>query len=151
MALFLNGKQIEKENIYADNIPMSALDSDTVAEKLDEKVDTTDFDATNLPITSGSSTNTKDYIDSGLSGKANAFTKKYVQTTSATSVSANTIDTQTFAVNDAQFGIICGVAITNTTNFAIVQCVFWDNSNITLRVRNLANATDSYHATIYYI
>lgn len=31
---------------------------------LDDKVNTTDFDATNLPITSGSATNTKDYIDS---------------------------------------------------------------------------------------
>lgn len=30
---------------------------------LDDKVNTTDFDATNLPITSGSPTNTKEYID----------------------------------------------------------------------------------------
>lgn len=61
----------ETSQIYATEIPMSALDSDTVAEKLDEKVDKTDFDATELPIESGSATNTKDYIDSGLSGKAN--------------------------------------------------------------------------------
>lgn len=41
-----------------------------IEDELDGKVDTTDFYATNLPIESGSSTNTKDYIDSGLSGKA---------------------------------------------------------------------------------
>ena len=35
-----------------------------IEDELDDKVDTTDFDATNLPIQSGSSTNTKDYIDS---------------------------------------------------------------------------------------
>lgn len=59
----------EASQIYATDIPVSALDSDTVAEKLDDKVDTSDFLATNLPITSGSATNTKDYIDTGLSGK----------------------------------------------------------------------------------
>ena len=41
---------------------------------LNDKVDTTDFDATSLPIQSGSATNTKDYIDSGLSGKADSST-----------------------------------------------------------------------------
>lgn len=41
-----------------------------IEDELDDKVDTTDFIATNLPITSGSATNTKSYIDSGLSGKA---------------------------------------------------------------------------------
>lgn len=43
---------------------------DALSADLSDKVDTTDFDATNLPITSGSATNTKDYIDNGLSGKA---------------------------------------------------------------------------------
>lgn len=41
-----------------------------IEDELDGKVDTTDFYATNLPIESGSATNTKDYIDSGLSGKS---------------------------------------------------------------------------------
>ena len=59
----------ETSQIYATEIPMSALDSDTVAEKLDEKVDTADYNAELLPIESGSATNTKAYIDSGLSGK----------------------------------------------------------------------------------
>ena len=57
----------ETSQIYATEIPMSALDSDTVAEKLDEKVDTADYTAELLPIESGSATNTKDYIDSKLS------------------------------------------------------------------------------------
>ena len=39
-----------------------------IEDELDDKVDTTDFLATNLPIQSGSATNTKDYID-------NKFTK----------------------------------------------------------------------------
>jgi len=43
---------------------------DALSAALAGKVDTTDFYATNLPIESGSATNTKDYIDSGLSGKA---------------------------------------------------------------------------------
>ncbi|MBQ1297329.1 MAG: hypothetical protein IIY21_25010 [Clostridiales bacterium] len=63
----------ETSQIYATEIPMSALDSDTVAEKLDEKVDTTDFYATNLPIESGSATNTKDYIDSKTTYETNSY------------------------------------------------------------------------------
>jgi len=52
------------------------------ATALNDKVDTADFDATNLPIESGSATNTKDYIDSGLSGKADttsALTLDYTE------------------------------------------------------------------------
>lgn len=37
-----------------------------IEDELDDKVDTTDFYATNLPIESGSATNTKDYIDSSI-------------------------------------------------------------------------------------
>ena len=40
---------------------------------LDGKVDNIDFNAASLPITSGSATNTKSYIDSGLSGKQNTI------------------------------------------------------------------------------
>ena len=45
-----------------------------IEDELDGKVDTTDFYATNLPIESGSATNTKSYIDSGLSVKADSST-----------------------------------------------------------------------------
>lgn len=44
-----------------------------IEDELDGKVNTTDFYATNLPIESGSATNTKSYIDSGLSGKQNTI------------------------------------------------------------------------------
>ena len=44
-----------------------------IEDELDDKVDTSDFLATNLPIQSGSATNTKDYIESGLSGKADTI------------------------------------------------------------------------------
>ena len=44
--------------------------------------------ATNLPIESGSATNTKDYIDSGLSGKADTSTVvKYFDLTASSTVS----------------------------------------------------------------
>ena len=78
MALFLNGKQIDKENVYADNIPMSASDSDTIAEKF------ADFTADLLPIESGSATNTKAYIDSGLSGKQSKIKTATFSGTTAT-------------------------------------------------------------------
>lgn len=47
---------------------------DALSSDLSSKVDTSDFNAQALPITSGSTTNTKDYIDSGLSGKADTST-----------------------------------------------------------------------------
>lgn len=64
MALYLNGKLVDKGQVYADSIPMSVSDNKTIADALDEKVDITDFTADNLPITSGSLINTKAYIDS---------------------------------------------------------------------------------------
>lgn len=48
-----------------------------IEDELDDKVDTSDFLATNLPITSGSATNTKDYIDTGLSGKQGKVNNSY--------------------------------------------------------------------------
>lgn len=81
----------------------------------------------------------------------NLISKKTISTTSAITVAANGIDTQTFTVNDAVFNMVVGVAITNSTNFALVQCVFWNDNVLTLRVRNLANTSDSYQATICYI
>lgn len=78
MALFLNGKQIDKEQVYADNTPMSASDSETIAEKFDG------LNAELLPITSGSSTNTKNYIDSGLTNKLNKSALKYIVGTGQT-------------------------------------------------------------------
>ena len=47
---------------------------DDIENELDDKVDTTDFSADIMPIESGSATNTKDYIDTGLSGKEDSIT-----------------------------------------------------------------------------
>ena len=75
--------QYDSANVIFDNTPTAghgvgyAVTSEGVKTELDTlsaaiagKVDQANFDATNLPIQSGSATNTKDYIDSGLSGKA---------------------------------------------------------------------------------
>lgn len=54
-----------------------------IEDELDDKVDTADYTAELLPIQSGSATNTKDYIDTGLSGKADTsdtYTKSEVDT-----------------------------------------------------------------------
>lgn len=69
-------EQYDSNNVFFDNVPTSghgigyAVTSEGVKSQIDTlntalagKVDTTDFDATNLPITSGSTTSTKDYID----------------------------------------------------------------------------------------
>lgn len=45
-----------------------------VVDELDDKVDTSDFLATNLPIQSGSATNTKDYIDSKVANTTGTCT-----------------------------------------------------------------------------
>ena len=85
--------QYDSNNVFFDNVPTSghgigyAVTSEGVKTEVDNlntalagKVNTTDFDATNLPITSGSATNTKDYIDTGLSGKADTSSLSTVAT-----------------------------------------------------------------------
>lgn len=75
--------QYDSANVIFDNAPTSghgngyAVTSEGVKTAVDNlntalagKVNTSDFLATNLPIESGSATNTKDYIDTGLIGKA---------------------------------------------------------------------------------
>ena len=106
-----------------------------------------------LPIESGSATNTKSYIDSGLSGKVNTNTlaRKSVNTTNAITVAANTIDTQDFTVNDSNYNLVVGFMVSNSTNFAIVQCYFDNSTTIKTRVRNLANTSDSYQIKVFYI
>ena len=106
-----------------------------------------------LPISPSDSTNTKDYIDNGLSGKANTstFARKSVSTTGAITVAANTIDTQDFTVNDSNYNIVVGFIISNSINFAMVQCYFENSTTIRTRVRNLANTSDSYQIRVFYI
>ena len=55
--------------------------------------ETSQINATEIPITSGSATNTKSYIDSGLSGKADISTTcKYIQTTITWNANTNRFD-----------------------------------------------------------
>ena len=141
----------ETSQIYATEIPMSALDSDTVAEKLDDKVDKTDFDATLLPIQSGSATNTKDYIDSGLSGKADSgnFTPKVINQSSI-SVTASGINTLAITVNNAVYGIVTGIIISGDA-VVPMQFYFSDINTLNVRLKNtLANNT-TCNLAVYYI
>lgn len=103
----------ETSQIYATEIPMSALDSDTVAEKLDEKVDTADYTAELLPIESGSSTNTKDYIDSGLSGKADKTSAVYIATYSFNKTINATTQT-TYALGRTDFNLPANAVAVST-------------------------------------
>ena len=135
--------QIQSDWTQADNTQVDFIkNKPTVATNAEQ-----------LPIESGSATNTKDYIDSGLSGKANTntFARKSVNTTSAITVSANTIDTQDFTVNDSNYNLVVGFMVSNSTNFAIVQCYFENSTTIRTRVRNLANTSDSYQIKVFYI
>ena len=64
---------------------------------LDGKVNNSSFNAVSLPIESGSATNTKDYIDSGLSGKADTSTVvKYFDLTASSTVSDSGISPFSF-------------------------------------------------------
>ena len=109
--------------------------------------------AANLPISSGSATNTKTYIDNGLGGKANTntFIPKSVNTASAITVAANTIDTQDLTVNNSIYNIVVGFQLSNSVNFAMVQCYFENSTTIRTSVRNLANTSDSYQIKVFYM
>ena len=80
-----------------------------------------------------------------------SFTRKSFASTSPYSVSANAIDTQTIAVNNATYGIVVGFAITNSSDVVMMQCFFNGLSEIQVRVRNLASFTNTYNLTIFYI
>lgn len=80
-----------------------------------------------------------------------AFTKKTYTTTNAINIGANTIDTQTIAINDANFGIVVGFAITNNTDVVIMQCYFNSTTELVLRVRNVSASAGTYKFSIIYI
>lgn len=122
-----------------------------IEDELADKVDTSDFLATNLPIESGSATNTKDYIDTGLSGKANSnnFAPKVVNQSSI-SVTASGINTITIAVNNAVYGIVTGIIISGDA-VVPMQFYFSDINTINVRLKNtLANNT-TCNVAVYYI
>lgn len=74
-----------------------------VVDELDDKVDTSDFLATNLPIQSGSATNTKDYIDSKVGEKADTSTT-YTKTEVDNALSNKLNKSYCVSVTDGVFG-----------------------------------------------
>ena len=90
-------------------------------------------DAPNLNATSedlsydGGATSTHDVIAS--KADKTSFAKKTYTTTTAINIGANTIDTQTIAINDANFGIVVGFAITNNTDVMSVNAINIGNYN----------------------
>lgn len=92
-------------------------------------------------------------VKDGFDEKAdkNNFAKKSVSLTEFASINGNMIDTKSFSVNDATYGIICGFAITNTPEVVVMQCYFDGTSTIYLRVRNVSASTQSYKAIVFYI
>lgn len=86
-------------------------------------------------------------------GKADktSFAKKTYTTTNAINIGANTIDTQTIAINDANFGIVVGFAITNNTDVVIMQCYFNSTTELVVRVRNVSANAGTYKFSIIYI
>ena len=70
---------------------------DALSSDLSDKVDISDFNASVMPISASDSTNTKDYIDSGLSGKADTSTVvKYFDLTASSTVSDSGISPFSF-------------------------------------------------------
>lgn len=80
-----------------------------------------------------------------------AFAKKSYTTTNAINIGANTIDTQTIAINDANFGIVVGFAITNNTDVVIMQVYFNGLTELNFRVRNVSSSAGTYKLTVIYI
>lgn len=66
------------------------------------------------------------------------------------SATANEVATVTLTVNDSHYHLIKGFAITASSNLAIVQCYFSTDTTITVRVRNLMNATTTGNVTVQY-
>ena len=125
----LSGNKTNNDlGIYGKTIEMSTTDPDKVADRIEA-------------------------CETALGNKPNTstFARKFVNTASAVTVSANTIDTQDFTVNDSVYNIVVGFLISNSTNFAIVQCYFENSTTIRTRVRNLANTSDSYQIKVFYI
>lgn len=106
-----------------------------------------------LPIEAGSSKMTSEAIGDLESGKVDktAFTKQSYTAPNAINIGANAIDTQTIAINNANFGIVVGFAITNNTDVVIMQCYFNSTTELVVRVRNVGSSAGTYRFSVIYI
>ena len=86
-----------------------------------------------------------------IASKANktSFAKKEANQSSV-SVSANTINTITLTVNDAVFGLVVGFYISGDS-IVPMQAYFSSATEITVRVRNVANVATTCNISIMYI
>lgn len=135
----------------------SGLTATTAQDAIDEVNDKADTNATNIGSLSTLTTTDKSSlvgaVNEVVSTKADktAFAKKTYTTTNAINIGANTIDTQTIAINDANFGIVVGFAITNNTDVVIMQCYFNSTTELVVRVRNVSANAGTYKFSIIYI
>lgn len=152
--------QYDSNNVIFDAAPVAghgngyAVTSEGVKTALDGKVNTTDFDATNLPITSGSATNTKDYIDNRT---INDLSNVVITSPAANDLLARNSG-NTAWVNIPQFGLIKTKIVEDTTSASgaiahgidlskniILYGTSTNNSSVELnRFAFLRSASDSY-------
>ena len=102
-----------------------------IEDELDDKVDTTDFLATNLPIQSGSATNTKDYIDT------DRHELLWTNTTHTSDFSAKTITPDTKGYSHF---IIYTKAFKNNTFLHGNYCIIGETNQI----NNIGGANGGY-------
>lgn len=138
------------------NVPSLVIENNLLYELNEGEVDVTGpFDPTKWTQTSVAELTTDligavDEVNANKTDKS-SFTRKSYASSSPFSISANAIDTQTISVNNATYGIIVGFAITNSSDIAMMQCFFNGLSEIQVRVRNLANFTNTYNLSIFYM
>ena len=70
--------------------------------------------------------------------------------TGTITVSGSDVVTTTFSVSDAVYHIVKGFQVSASSNMAIVQCYFSDDTTITVRVRNLITSSGTCNVTVYY-
>ena len=103
-----------------------------IEDELDDKVDTTDFYATNLPIESGSSTNTKAYIDSAIAvsditSSLTLDTNYFVASTKQVYKSGNIVNICLRGSLTATNGAILGTIATYYPKASRIICDFHNN------------------------
>lgn len=103
-----------------------------IEDELDGKVDTTDFYATNLPIESGSATNTKDYIDSSIAvsditSSLTLDTNYFVASTKQVYKSGNIVNICLRGSLTATNGAILGTIATYYPKASRIICDFHNN------------------------